>query len=271
MITAHVLVKNEENFIWYSVMSVIEHIDSVMIWDTGSTDKTLEIIKEIIRRYPKKVSFKEIGEVDENQYSKIRQAMFDETKSDWFFILDGDEIWWESSIKKIINKINLNKNNIESIVVPTINLIGDMYHYQEKKAGKYNFGNKKGHYALRFINKNIPGLHVNSPYGKEGYFDDKNQPIQNRSENKILFMDAPYIHTTHLVRSSEDHSVMQRIKKIKNEIGIKFTKDFYYPEVFFKEKPSIIPNIWNKMNFKFWLQAFFETPIRKIKRRIRQK
>ena len=44
---AHTLVKNEERYIWYAVMSVIDWVDKILIWDTGSTDKTVEIIKEI--------------------------------------------------------------------------------------------------------------------------------------------------------------------------------------------------------------------------------
>jgi hypothetical protein len=46
-ITAHTLVKNEARFVWYSVMSVIEHVDKILLWDTGSTDGTKEILKKI--------------------------------------------------------------------------------------------------------------------------------------------------------------------------------------------------------------------------------
>src|SRR5579859_5329971 len=101
MITAQVLVKNEENFIWYSVMSVIHYVEKMMIWDTGSSDNTRNIVKRICAEFPDKVSFEEIGEVDEEKYSDTRQRMLDGVKSGWIFILDGDEIWWEESIKKV--------------------------------------------------------------------------------------------------------------------------------------------------------------------------
>src|SRR5260221_12624467 len=238
MISAHVLVKNEENFIWYSIFSVIDYIDEIMIWDTGSTDKTNEIVRELKEKYPNKIQYKEVGQVNENKYSEIRQQMLDETKSDWVFVLDGDEIYFESSIRQITTQISKNGNKLESIIVPTINLVGDVYHYQEESAGQYKFGKRKGHLALRFMNrKNILGLHVYDVYGKEGYADIDNRPIQNRDESKILFIDAPYIHTTHLERSTKDIEVMQRNKKLKYEIGIEFPKDFYYPESFFVKKP----------------------------------
>ena len=46
-IWVNTIVHNEENFIWFAVMSVIDYVDKVLIYDTGSTDKTVEIIKEI--------------------------------------------------------------------------------------------------------------------------------------------------------------------------------------------------------------------------------
>src|SRR5260221_2885472 len=269
MISANVLVKNEENFIWYSVVSVINFVDEVLIWDTGSTDATKEIIKEITKRYPGKINYKDIGEVDENKYSEIRQQMLDQSKHDWIFILDGDEIYFESSIRQITTEIKQNGNKLDSIVLPTINLVGDMYHYQEENAGNYRLLGRKGHLALRFMNRKIiPGLHVFESYGKEGFADSHDTAIQNRNEDKILIIDAAYIHTTHLSRSRNDNAVMQRAKKLKHEIGIDFPKDFYYPESFFKERPHIVPNVWNNMQVGFKLRALIETPLRKLKRRI---
>lgn len=269
MITAHTLIKNEENFIWYSVMSVIDYIDELLIWDTGSDDKTKEIVKEIIKKFPDKINYDEFKDIDEHEYSNLRQAMLDKTNTDWIMILDGDEIWWEDSIKNTVNFINNKGKNYEAIIVPTTNLVGDIFHYQESNAGQYIFGNKKGHYALRFINKNIPGLHIGDIYGKEGFFDNENKPIQNRDPNKIAFLDNPYLHATHLARSKNDSNVMQRNRKLKHELGIRFPNDFYYPESFFIEKPQIVPNIWKKTDLNFKIKAPLETPLKKIKRRIK--
>ena len=48
-IWANTIVHNEENFIWFAIMSVIDWVDKMLVWDTGSTDKTVEIIEEIIK------------------------------------------------------------------------------------------------------------------------------------------------------------------------------------------------------------------------------
>lgn len=269
-ISAHTLVKNEDRFIWFSVMSVIEYVDEYLIWDTGSTDNTIKIIEELLKipEYKNKIKFRQvnIGEIFEED--KVRQQMLDETKTDWFLVVDGDEIWWDKSIKQIVNLINEKGNEIESIVNPTINLIGDIYHYQEEKAGNYNLAGRRGHYNLRAVNRNIPGLASIKPHGLWGYVDENGTLIQDRNKEKIAYIDVPYLHATFLNRSSSTEEVYKRGWKRKHELGISFPLDFYYPEVFFMTRPEIVDSPWEVMDMNFKLRAFFETPLRKIKRRL---
>lgn len=270
-IWAHTLVKNEERFIWFSIMSVIEHVDKVLIWDTGSTDNTVKIIKKIKRKHPNKIIFNEVGDIDIDEFTKVRQEMLDETDSDWFLMVDGDEIWWEESIKKVVNLIKKSGNKIESIVVPTYNLVGDIYHYQEKAAGRYKLAGKFGHYNLRAINRSIPGLKSAKPHGTWGWTDENNRMIQDRSVKKVKFVDAPYIHATFLQRSVNielDKNVPKRARKLKYELGDSFPLNFYYPEVFFKPRPAFVFPPWRKMDRRYFTKAMFQTPLRKVKRRL---
>ncbi|MFH1536116.1 MAG: glycosyltransferase, partial [Patescibacteria group bacterium] len=244
-----------------SIMSVVDYVDKILIWDTGSTDKTVEIIKEIIKIKGNKIDFEEVGEVDKNKFSKMRQKMLEESYCDWTLVLDGDEIWWEDSIKKLISKIKTDGNNIEGVVVPMKVPAGDIYHFQEESAGQYRLMGRKGHLSLRAINKKISGLHVAWPYGKESYLDGDSRPIQQRTE--IIFLDAPYLHVTHLKRSSLKRSP----NKFKFELGSN-KKDFKYPEVFYKAYPSIIQSPWVKISGIDLVAAKLMTPLRKIKRRL---
>src|SRR5687768_3243300 len=55
-ISAMLRVKNEEEFLFASVTSIVEHVDEVVIVDNGSRDETPAVIDALRERYPDKVS-----------------------------------------------------------------------------------------------------------------------------------------------------------------------------------------------------------------------
>jgi glycosyltransferase involved in cell wall biosynthesis len=260
------LVRNEEKWIWFALMSVINHVDKILVWDTGSTDETVDIIKGI--KNPK-IEFKEYGSVTKETYPQARQAMLEATKADWLFILDGDEIWTDDGIRQVIDEIQKSEDDLESIVVKTINFVGDVYHYQEEQAGKYEIAGHKGHLNLRAMNLKIPGLHAAGSHGVQGYFDGENKPIQERNSKNIVFLPVSYFHATHLQRSSaieKEKEVPLRANKRKYELGISLPENTVYPEVFYLERPEDVPNPWGKMSKLELLRSAIQTPFKKIKR-----
>jgi len=269
-ICGHTVVKNEARFLWFSVLSVIDHLDKLLLWDTGSTDGTLEIIEKLRERYPDKILFKQRKQETVEDFANVRQEMLDETDSDWILMLDADEIWWKESIKRVVDLIQNKGNELESIIVPTILPVGDMFHRQEEKAGRYKLAGHVGHYSLRAVNMSIPGLHSFGKHGVWGWVDEEGKMIQNRDLKKIGYVNAPILHTTHLKRAGQgkDTDVVKRKMKLKHEIGKLFPGDFYYPQVFFRGRPGIIESPWGVMDFGFKLVSYLETPLRKIKRRL---
>lgn len=261
-IWVNTIVNNEENFLWFAIMSVVDFVDKVLIWDTGSTDGTVEIIKKLIDAKGEKIEFKQVGLVDGMGFTKMRQRMLEQSKGDWVLILDGDEIWWESSIRKVVAEIREKGRNIEGIVVPMVVPVGDIYHIQDEEAGRYNIIGKKGHFSLKAFSKKIPGLHTNWPYGRESFFDSDKRLIQERK--KIIFIDAPFLHVTHLKRSNSK----RRFNKFKYELGEKSTQDFKFPEVLYKKYPGSISSPWRKISGTDLIKAKLLTPFRKIKRKI---
>lgn len=260
-IWANTIVNNEENFIWFSIMSVIDYVDKVLVWDTGSRDKTVAIIKELKKRYPGKISFKEVGAVSGLGFTKTRQNMLEESYSDWILVLDGDEVWWEESIKKLVGQIN-KQPDAAGVVVPMKVPVGDVYHLQEDKAGRYKILGRQGHLSLKAINRKIPGLRVDVSYPKEGYYDKDNKKIQDRGDT--VFLEAPFLHATHLKRSG----YKGRENKFKHEVGKKVSAEFKFPQVFYKSCPSFVNSPWTKMVGADLIKAKILTPLRKIKRRI---
>ncbi len=262
-IWANCIVNNEENFVWFAVMSIIDYVDKVIIYDTGSTDSTVNIIKEIKKKYPEKIEFKEIGRVIELSYTKMRQKMLDESDGDWIIILDGDEIWFEDSVKTLISEINSNKNDFEGFIVPFYNAVGDIFHYQQESAGKYHLLGRTGHLTIKVISKKIPQLHWDLPYPHEGLFNNNGRLIQDAC--RLKFINAPFLHASLLERSSS-----KKIRKEKLEIGLKFPDDFCYPEVFSRPYPEIINSPFKKLSGSDLILANVLTPFKKITRKFRK-
>lgn len=267
-IWGNMIVKNEDRYVWFAVKGVIDFIDKLLIYDTGSTDGTISILSDLVKEYPDKIIFEKRKNVDKFEYTVLRQEMLDKSECDWILLIDGDEVWFEDSMEKIINMIQTRGDELDLIVNRTINLVGDIYHYLEDKAGDYSLLGRRGHLNIRAVNCKIPGLHFGAPYGKEGFYDGGNNPIQNRDKSRMVFVDAPYLHFTHLVRSSKNDFVMQRRQKYKYEIGNRLPADFQYPKVLYNF-PDFIESPWGKMSKGYFIRALLQTPFKKIKRRIK--
>lgn len=261
-IIAHCLVKNEENFIWYALQSVLPFVDKIMAWDTGSEDKTVEIIKSI--KSPK-IDYMEKGSVDSNSFTKVRNEMLlatDKQKYNWLMILDGDEIWPANSIIKVKKYIKSHPKT-QAIFLNTINAVGDIFHKQPKSAGHYKIKGKTGHFSLRFINlKEVPNLKVDLPHGQQGFFSN-GQLIQYLP--RVDYVDTAYLHTTHLPRSSKDKSTLKRSQKLKYELGNRLSLQDI-PEVIFSDHPSIVPDVKKRMSSWTYIKCLLLTLPRRLKR-----
>lgn len=204
-ITAHCLVKNEENFIYYAVKSVINFVDKVIIFDTGSTDKTVELIQELLKEYPEKIIFEEKGLCDKVRHTQLRQEMLDRTKTSWFMILDGDEIWTQRGMEEVL-KIISDNNAFGCILTPYYLCVGDIFHHSIR--GKYDLGKYVGKdlkiHALARIFKITPEVIWTAPYGEDFIKDTQGNLV--RGGNYVILKNK-FWHASAMVRSSKDSDV----------------------------------------------------------------
>ena len=249
-------------------MSVIDFVDEIMVWDTGSTDRTVEIIHTI---NSPKIKFLAVESVDPVRFTEVSQKMLSQSQSGWLFLLDGDEIWPDKAVKEITGLIRKNGSKYDYLISPYFNLLGDVFHYQEPKAGQYILGKHVGNFSIRAVNLSIPGLHFDRPHGQRGLFDSQNILIQDRQSSRYTLVKEPYLHSTHLLRSASrrfDKLVPKRWQKYKYELGIGFPEDFQFPRVFYLPRPSMVPSPWTRRGALYMANALWQTPLKMIRRRV---
>lgn len=109
------IVKNEEKYLDACLSSVKDAIDEFVIVDTGSTDRT----KEIIKKYTNNdYNFKWC-----NDFAMARNESFKLAKSDWLMWLDADDILKPEDLRKLIEL----KKDLDKINKP-VNMIYDYAH-----------------------------------------------------------------------------------------------------------------------------------------------
>lgn len=249
-LTAHMVVKNEDKWIWFSIMSIIDKVDQLIIFDNGSTDRTVSIIQEIIKDkgYAEKIIFEVRKDIDIVEFWKLRQEQIERTKTDYMMVVDGDEIWWESSLIEL--RDILDREKPELVTTHFVNCGGDIYHYRDSSREHYQIDGIEGAYTNRVFSMHIEGLHCGGGYGEEGYRDKDNLDIQNHGR-KNVFMKRPYLHMSVLDRSSiarSDLSVSSRKRKLllQGTYDYTFPENFHYPEALYLDRPTFVDSPWKK-------------------------
>jgi glycosyltransferase involved in cell wall biosynthesis len=227
-ITAHCLIKNEENYIKYALESVLPYVDKVLIFDTGSTDSTVSMIQDLISNHPQKekIQLVEKKMIDPNKHTEYRNEMIDKTTTDWYMVLDGDEVWPEQQIQFLLEQDLPAAEKIERkcIMVYYHLAAGDLYHYTESGQFTTTWG-LHGHLTFRCF-KNTQGIRWQGEYNHDLLvYEDGTEVIV---QDNVLASSAYYWHLSKLPRSSKDKDVFAREKKSKlNWLPQSLKKMFY--------------------------------------------
>jgi glycosyltransferase involved in cell wall biosynthesis len=119
-IAAVIMVKNEEKFIHTTLNSLKGQVDGLIMYDTGSTDKTISISKKLAKQ--NELNFHLLrGEFEDFATSRNRLLRFADTFDyDYLLLLDcNDELKVSNSLKEILSDID----DIDDI---------DVFHVQQK-------------------------------------------------------------------------------------------------------------------------------------------
>ena len=104
-ISACLIVKNEEKYLERCLNSIYKYVDEIIITDTGSTDKTLEIAK----KYTDKIYFYQW--IDD--FASARNFCQSHANGDYILRIDADEYFHEKDISRLLEEVNFS-NDIDT-------------------------------------------------------------------------------------------------------------------------------------------------------------
>ena len=190
----------------------------------------------------------------------LRNELLAKTATDWFILLDGDEVWSNSTIERFLDHIKNVPSNVTGVFLRTRNCVGDIWHYLPEDSGKYHLAGVAGHLNIRAYRKR-KGYQWRGDYPLE-YYGPEGQPI-NADASQLSFFHGYYWHLTHLSRTKSHGTAGFRRQVI--ETGILSRKE-ELPEVFFLPRPNFVPDPLTHRSSAFELKAKILTPFKKIKR-----
>jgi len=86
-VSAHYIVKNEEEFLPYSIRSIHDAVDEIIVVDNGSSDRT----PEIAAGFPKVRLLRS----NVQDFSALRNLALEASQCDWFIKIDADEVFYD--------------------------------------------------------------------------------------------------------------------------------------------------------------------------------
>jgi glycosyltransferase involved in cell wall biosynthesis len=98
-----VLVQNDEYWLPYTLGCIEGHFSRVVIYNVGSTDETQHIIENFRDRNVENtdILIRDLPDCPPKVQLCFRNSMISEARSDFYLILDGDEVYNERSVQNI--------------------------------------------------------------------------------------------------------------------------------------------------------------------------
>ena len=179
-ISCVIIVKNAQNTI-EKVLNSLKEFDDVVVYDNGSTDKTLQIVKSFDNINLVEGEFKGFG------WTKNKAVSF--AKNDWIFSLDADEVLSKSFIDNI-KKIDLNENIIYSI---------NRINFYKNTKIKYCWAND---IIPRIFNKNLTSFTQDKVHEKIINDNFKNLIISGNVKH------YPYSNISEFIQKADNYSTL---------------------------------------------------------------
>lgn len=198
-ISACIISKDEEKNMDRCLCSLKDAVEEIIVVDTGSTDKTIEIAK--------KHNAKVFSIEWEDDFSKARNYSLDKANEEWALIIDCDEELTKESIP-ILKDLSTNKE-FEGFGVIVSNVIGGQESY--------------GVQSLRFF-RNKPEYRFHSPIHEQ--VGDK--IVKAKGEYSVLSSNIKFIHYGYEMDKELELKKTERNLKLLNTVKEEDRDSLYY-------------------------------------------
>ncbi|WP_078412215.1 glycosyltransferase family 2 protein [Priestia abyssalis] len=120
-VSAMYIVRNEEEFLPYSIRSIYDAVDEIIVVDNASTDRTVEIAQSFDKT--KLIYCEERGD-----FAKLRNLALEAATGEWLLKIDADEVFYPDLITAMPKLISNKK--IDVYTCWFYHLMGDFWHMQ---------------------------------------------------------------------------------------------------------------------------------------------
>ena len=175
-VTIHMIVRNEDRFVYAALACAVPFVAHTIIYDTGSTDQTLVQIKKFQHTFPQySIELQQKKISSPSEIGELRVSQVKQTDTPFFLLLDGDEIWPRNQLIKLLDLTTHTDFGLTTDLIAVVNqtrdCVGDIYHYLPESFGKYQLLGNTGHYNIRLmktLDYTIQGSYPNEAYYLNG-------------------------------------------------------------------------------------------------------
>lgn len=211
MLSTVVITKNEEQMLKVCLESV-KWADEIIVYDNGSTDKTLEIAK----KYTNKV-FQYQGQ----DFATLRNKAFEKTSGDWVLYIDADERILKPLRDEIENLITLTDKSAYAISRTNI-IFGQ----------KVSYGQYKNDWVIRLFRKSnfetwAGKVHEYGRFkGELGYTKNSLLHLTHRNVDQVILKSLEWSKIDANLRLEANHPKMSGWRFVRIFISEIFVQGF---------------------------------------------
>ncbi|MBC7339370.1 MAG: glycosyltransferase family 2 protein [Firmicutes bacterium] len=145
-VSANYIVLNEEEFLPYSIRSIYNVVDEIVVVDNGSTDRTLEVARSFAKV--------RIYHSDARDFSALRNLALSHCRGDWVMVMCADEVFYRD-VEEVVPRL-VRDPEVDAYTCRYYHLMRSYYYMQ-------NCCDHDERYRRIFLFRRRPGVRYERP------------------------------------------------------------------------------------------------------------